>query len=125
MRVLVVLVAVGLLTACSTVKRGNGFTLTDQHVKTVQDGVRASMKDPDSAKFGPMAAVVDTDGAVTVCGFVNGRNSFGGYVGMQPFFGMMDAGALAFATIAIGSGETGRMTVEIQCRSRGLDLARI
>lgn len=47
------------------------------------------MKDADSAKFGTIAASRNTKGAVSVCGYVNGKNSYGGYTGEQPFIGVL------------------------------------
>ena len=43
--------------------------------------VLANLKDPDSAKFGPLLV---TEGGV-VCGTVNAKNSFGGFVGTTYF----------------------------------------
>ncbi len=46
--------------------------------------VRSTLKDPDSAKF-DHTAVGKKDGFRYVCGNVNAKNSFGGYVGAAPF----------------------------------------
>jgi hypothetical protein len=43
--------------------------------------VLAALKDPESARFGPMTAGKPG----TVCGTVNARNSFGGYTGNRAF----------------------------------------
>lgn len=112
------------LGACATAQPLPRFQLTEAHVKTVHDGLRASLKDPESARFGSMVAGVDEKGAVTVCGLVNAKNSFGGYVGNQPYIGMMDSRGLAFGVLMIGSDDTSRMTVAISCRGKGLDVAR-
>lgn len=44
------------------------------------------LKDPDSAKFYDVHVSINTKGDKSVCGFVNSKNSYGGYVGKQPFF---------------------------------------
>lgn len=44
-----------------------------------------SLKDPDSAKFGPVFAVQTDDGQAVACGHVNAKNSFGGYSGEKGF----------------------------------------
>lgn len=63
------------------------MSLDNEHVAAVQNAVRAVLKDPGSAQFGSgqLSAARDAKGTITVCGFVNARNSFGGFVGAQPF----------------------------------------
>lgn len=46
-----------------------------------QRTITAALRDPSSAQFGR----VFPGRVATVCGFVNARNGFGGYTGMQPF----------------------------------------
>lgn len=50
------------------------------------------MKDPSSAQFGRYTAFIATkaDGEEkrVVCGYVNGKNSYGGYVGMTPYIAL-------------------------------------
>ena len=60
------------------------FEITPTDRKAIEIGVRSRLKDPDSAKFGFMAAIKDGDGA-RVCGVVNAKNSYGGYTGDVPF----------------------------------------
>jgi hypothetical protein len=50
--------------------------------------VRDSLKDPDSAKFSGLYAVkrIDGQGPTGLCGYVNAKNSYGGYVGKKRFF---------------------------------------
>lgn len=46
--------------------------------------VLASLKDPESAIFGPMEVrATGNDSALVSCGSVNARNGFGGYTGMR------------------------------------------
>lgn len=47
------------------------------------------LKDPDSARFGPMRSL-ERDGYVFMCGTVSARNSFGGYANPQAFLVMID-----------------------------------
>jgi hypothetical protein len=65
------------------------YNLSGTEQTAVQTGVRRGLKDPLSAIFGGMAAARDKDGFVYVCGLVNAKNSFGGYIGQQPYFGML------------------------------------
>jgi hypothetical protein len=57
----------------------------DPHVvAAAQDAVRQQLRDPASAQFNGLRAFQGKS-AVEVCGFVNGRNGFGGYTGFVPF----------------------------------------
>lgn len=58
-----------------------------QFIAAAQKGVRDEMKDPGSAEFRNVK-VYPKGGAktmTTVCGEVNAKNSYGGYVGFRPF----------------------------------------
>jgi hypothetical protein len=45
-----------------------------------------SLKDPDSAKFkDEFLSFHESENAIALCGFFNSKNSYGGYVGFQPF----------------------------------------
>lgn len=70
-------------------KRLDPYTLSKEDILAVQKGVRAILKDPDSARFGKMVAGSDGSGAVTVCLMVNAKNSFGGYTGEKPYMGIL------------------------------------
>lgn len=56
----------------------------DQAIEKGKEGVVALLKDPDSAKFRNVALKPFGDGKV-VCGEVNAKNSYGGYVGFRGF----------------------------------------
>lgn len=56
----------------------------EQAITRAQAVVAATLKDPGSAQFRNMRLVDYLDGRV-VCGEVNGKNSYGGYVGFTPF----------------------------------------
>lgn len=96
--------------------------LTAEQTTQVQDGVRRSLKDPESARFGPMQAATNEAGDISVCGLVNGRNSYGGYTGEQPFIGGF--ASRAFHVTAIGGSFAETMAVKDVCRDKGLNLDR-
>ncbi len=50
-----------------------------------QSEVRNLMKDPDSPTFRNLRGITNTQGIKYVCGEVNAKNSYGGYVGYKPF----------------------------------------
>ncbi len=61
----------------------------------------ASLKDPDSAKFGDkMARGRAQAGWTLTCGMVNAKNGFGGYSGMEPFAVQTEGGAVKEIEIA-------------------------
>lgn len=97
--------------------------LTAQQIEWVKEGVREELKDPDSAKFEGIVAMKDVkDGGITVCGFVNARNSFGGYVGKKPFFGGF--GTKGFVAIRIGGDKTSTLVAYNLCNEYGIYLDR-
>lgn len=61
----------------------NGKTLIENTVDA-RIAVRARLKDPASAQWGAIT-VADRTGETVVCGTVNARNGFGGYMGEQSF----------------------------------------
>ena len=65
-----------------------------EHMDDVRAGVTAGLKDPTSPRFGTsFVAAKGSSGSVVVCGFVNAKNSFGGYVGEAPFIGVINSAA--------------------------------
>lgn len=66
--------------------RDRKIAMTVALEKAVQEAVRNDLKDPESARFKPpMIAFRDDNGDIAACGSVNSKNSYGGYVGFQPF----------------------------------------
>ncbi|WP_164881673.1 hypothetical protein [Paenirhodobacter populi] len=84
----------------------------------VQRDVTRSMKDPDSARFGNIAAAKSGQGAVIVCGFVNGKNSFGGYTGEVPFMGILKSSG--YLVLDIASTENEYRAMIKTCRKEGV-----
>lgn len=107
-------------------------TLTPAQIEVVRAGLRRALKDPDSAKFGGMAAArsaADPE-VFFVCGYVNARNSYGGYGGMMPFIGGLaphsqsKAPTFVLSDLASSAGAA-TLAAEI-CRERyGIDLAAV
>lgn len=62
----------------SAIAANTDFTAAQNEVKNL-------MKDPDSTNFRNMRSNTNTQGAKYVCGEVNAKNSYGGYVGYKPF----------------------------------------
>jgi hypothetical protein len=55
-------------------------------IKNAEISLLDKLKDPDSAKFYNVRILTNSQGKKAVCGQVNSKNSYGGYVGKQDFF---------------------------------------
>jgi hypothetical protein len=75
-----------------------------------------------SVQFRGIEGVQNSRGLVTVCGEVNGRNTAGHQVGMEPFVGILMGpdGDADFVLVGIGSSERERAEVNQLCRSSGI-----
>jgi hypothetical protein len=69
-----------------------------------------------------MAATRGDNGFIYVCGVVNAKNSYGGYTGDQPYFGMLvgNAPKVAFAVVAFGGTGPETGAVLNACREHGM-----
>ncbi|WP_420567863.1 hypothetical protein [Thalassovita sp.] len=71
--------------------------MTRTQIQEVERAVAYKLKDPSSAQFREIRMIERThqDGTVStlVCGQVNGKNSFGGYVGFTTFNGVFNGNA--------------------------------
>jgi len=94
--------------------------LTSAQIQAVHNGVRGALKDPESARFGSIVAGTDTKGVVIACGWVNAKNSFGGYTGEKPFMGVLTSGG--FAPVAIGGDRYRVEATMSMCARSGLML---
>ncbi|WP_278369843.1 hypothetical protein [Vreelandella titanicae] len=59
-------------------------------VKIAKEAVANQLRDPESAQFRNISETANNLGMATVCGEVNGKNSYGGYVGYQRFVSQAD-----------------------------------
>lgn len=66
----------------------------EQVEAAVKDAILEQLKDPASAQFSDLRVVPGG-----LCGEVNAKNGFGGYVGRKPFFGTVDGSGRATAVI--------------------------
>ena len=51
----------------------------------VREDIKEELKDPDSANF-RNEKIIRKENRLYVCGEVNAKNSYGGYVGFMPYF---------------------------------------
>lgn len=99
-------------------------TLTSEQLDTVYQGVRDELKDPNSAIFGRVVAgtTPESDNILLVCGWVNAKNSYGGYTGEKPFMGSMIRGVRFFTLLSIGGTDSQTRVVLTLCTRQGLSL---
>ncbi len=93
---------------------------SDQEVALALQALKDGAKDPDSVQVRDVkVAVHDKPGGSHMCGMFNAKNSYGGYVGFEPFWAYlsMASGALEARLFYMGSRD-GR-TWE-SCRGHGI-----
>jgi hypothetical protein len=75
--------------ACVLATHSGPPTRSHSHtqVNAIRSGVMENMRDPQSAVFGNAGALLSSRGVVIICGFVNGKNGYGGYTGMTRYDG--------------------------------------
>lgn len=86
------IVLASLLLACAGVSAQSVRPATDAEVQSIKQGSSTVLKDAISALYRDVQAISlgpeAGDGIVAFCGLVNAKNSHGGYVGFQRFYGM-------------------------------------
>src|SRR5262245_42397344 len=98
--------------------------LSPDSVGLIHEAVRERLKDPESARFGTLVGGHDQKGVFSACGWVNSKNSFGGYTGIMPFAGIMIevSKKRVFQVVSMGDGGDGSGAVLALCKALGLPL---
>lgn len=98
------------------------YRLSEAEQLAIQTGIRTHLKDPTTPLFGGMEAARGDNGFIYVCGMVNAKNSYGGYTGDQPYFGMLigDAPRAAFAVVGFGGTLTESRAILSACKEHGV-----
>jgi hypothetical protein len=81
----------------------------------IEQAVRTNLRDPSSAQFSGMRSTKMADGTVIVCGLVNAKNSFGGYVGDELYFAKIRGNAVGGMLMEESGG------AYTACKMAGLD----
>ena len=104
------------------IEPGMPIKLDPRQQEAVVAGVAKWMKEPASASFGTMSGVKLRQGAIAVCGEVDGRNSAGAYAGMARFVGVMMGPPKApdFVVVSIAQNGKPRAEVEAICHKSGI-----
>jgi len=77
----------------ASVKEAMANDTPQQIIEKGKKALAEKLKDPDSAKFRNVRLVKYLDSAV-ICGEINGKNSYGGYVGFVDFVGGINNGTM-------------------------------
>ncbi|MBA5776133.1 hypothetical protein H2509_03230 [Stappia sp. F7233] len=96
------------------------YALSEVQVSAIHEGVRDILKDPESARFGEILAAANGEGAVSACGWVNAKNSYGGYTGDKPFIGLLINGR--FVAVFIGDTDADPAVILSLCAENGIKL---
>lgn len=87
--------------------------------QAIETAITEQLKDPYSAKFKFPSYIYNGNGEY--CGYVNSKNSYGGYVGNTPFLVMLvgKGKETSAAVISFGSGENEMLATLEVCRKIG------
>lgn len=86
-------------------------------IESAKRAIATGLRDPDSAQFRNVFVqrnLVDAVEQVNVCGEVNAKNAYGGYVGFKPFYFSMNT---MWGEVYSGGadGETFKMIFDVVC----------
>lgn len=95
--------------------------LTASERSLVEAIMKRKLRDPGAAQFQSMGAV-DEGERVLVCGELNAKNVYGGYVGFVPFYGriIIDAGSPYFHLTALADDQATELRIRQTCAKKGL-----
>ena len=100
--------------------------LKPAELEAVKQAVAKDLRDPESTRFGPMNVARESKtGQLLVCGWMNSKNAFGGYIGFTPYFARLDQSydrsvALRYLRLADNMDHT--MVVSMHCSAPGLGM---
>lgn len=101
--------------------------LTPAEKAILAKGFAAGLKDPGSAQFqwAKIQKALPADGGMNYCAQVNAKNSYGGYIGMTPFMGVIQIKNGKIVGGEMGAvGYTERQYADLlpkMCREKGLN----
>jgi hypothetical protein len=118
------------LSACNSVDKALPPASADLHpvklspsqLEAVKKGVARDMKDPESVRLNEVLLAAEDGGTIHVCGYVNAKNSYGGYVGEKPFYAMGTKTANVFTSMMVGDDAAGATIARQACAKYGMTL---
>jgi hypothetical protein len=104
------------------VKAVSTRSLSALEISAIEEGVRNGLKDPESARFKHPFADSYAIGESYYCGYVNAKNSYGGYTGDQPFAAMpLEKSGEVVGAALIGAGNRDRSVIYLLCKEHGYE----
>ena len=95
----VLLVAVSVLSSVTVSAQAPGEPTLEEFRAVFETAILGELKDPDSAKFDwPYHFSHEQNGFLT-CGYVNAKNSYGGYAGKAPVVAVYNNGSKPYFNI--------------------------
>lgn len=92
--------------------------LSPEQEQTISEAFKAVLLDPESGMISGLAAAESANGTLSVCGYINAKNRFGGYTGKVPFFGTFrDA---RFEVRSVGQDSDSLQQVMNRCQMFGI-----
>lgn len=86
---------------------------TKAELKVITASIANRLKDPDSIKISDIRVKDDY-----VCGMVNAKNSYGGYVGKKPFIGVLISQGKLFGVVGIGDIDSEATVILNMCAEK-------
>lgn len=77
--------------------------LLTKHEMAAKQAIKAQLKDPGSAIFDALTSYTASNTQVHICGYVNAKNSYGGYAGASPFVAIYAHNVIVFASLSESS----------------------
>lgn len=93
-----------------------------QVIEKGEKAIADTLKDPASAQFRNVRLVQYLDGVV-ICGEINGKNSYGGYVGFRDFVGGTNSGTIRHTDAARYADITAATNTGIDTACSGMPYA--
>lgn len=97
---------------------------TKAEVAAMTQQLKERLKDPGSVQLRNVKAIKTPDAGTQICGEVNAKNSFGGYVGFAAFIGSvfyLDTKKFVMPMI-VGIDDADGTVVRDMCREKGITL---
>lgn len=110
--------AATLIAAFTATLRADEAPLDEEQNAEVLEALEDILIDPDSAVLSELKAATSANGTLSVCGFVNAKNRFGGYTGNKPFFGSFRSNGFEVRTF--GDDRDTVSMVENRCQMFGI-----
>lgn len=89
--------------------------VSPQKMAVYQSAVADTLRDPESTRFRAVRVVREADGTDALCGELNGKNAYGGYVGYEPFYAPLVSVGNKAVAVLWSSSKVGLETVLEKC----------